>query len=144
MFDRQRYNREYWQRIKVNPVLLERRRKQQRERQRRYCQRNHAKILESKREYYQLNRAIILEKSREYRLRNKARLQEHKREYELLHPEIVHARNIARHISLDGCVCEFCEATENLDRHHPDYDLPLIIVIACSSCHKWIHSYPVN
>jgi len=34
--------------------------------------------------------------------------------------------------------CEFCPNTENLQRHHPDYDFPEIYVTVCAFCHRWI------
>lgn len=35
--------------------------------------------------------------------------------------------------------CEFCGATENIHRHHDDYDKPLEIRWLCASCHKRFH-----
>ena len=31
------------------------------------------------------------------------------------------------------------DSTQNLKRHHPDYDYPDIFVTCCSSCHAHIH-----
>lgn len=38
-----------------------------------------------------------------------------------------------------GPCCELCDSTEYLQRHHPDYDYPTIIVTSCASCHNFIH-----
>jgi hypothetical protein len=39
--------------------------------------------------------------------------------------------------------CEICPEddirTTTLERHHPDYDYPEIIVTVCQECHKWVH-----
>lgn len=38
--------------------------------------------------------------------------------------------------------CELCpeddKATENLQRHHPDYDFPHIFLTVCGSCHRYV------
>ena len=31
--------------------------------------------------------------------------------------------------------CQMCGLTKRLERHHPDYDLPLLIVWLCKPCH---------
>ena len=36
--------------------------------------------------------------------------------------------------------CEFCGSYETLQKHHPDYDYPLIYVTCCVACHKWVHN----
>lgn len=41
-----------------------------------------------------------------------------------------------------GSSCELCPEddirTVGLERHHPDYSEPLIVVTVCSECNKWI------
>lgn len=49
------------------------------------------------------------------------------------------AQNYALHNLPLEKECEFCGETENLHRHHPDYDFPEIIVTCCGSCHLFIH-----
>jgi hypothetical protein len=61
----------------------------------------------------------------------------HKR-YRHNYPEIDKAEKWAeRHIPL-GPECEFCGSTKRLQRHHPDYNYPEIIVTACCECHNWL------
>lgn len=31
--------------------------------------------------------------------------------------------------------CEQCDSKENLQRHHPDYNKPLQVIILCAKCH---------
>jgi hypothetical protein len=63
-------------------------------------------------------------------------------EYIAKHPKIRVANNAARYIEAPN-VCEFCGSTENVVKHHFDYDYPLLVVAACKSCHKWIHKKEV-
>ena len=48
-------------------------------------------------------------------------------------------RHIARKAYPEIECCEACSSTENLHRHHPDYDKPLEIVVLCESCHMEVH-----
>lgn len=45
----------------------------------------------------------------------------------------------AQNITLTGKSCTKCFSEENLERHHPDYDKPLEVVILCRSCHREHH-----
>jgi len=59
-------------------------------------------------------------------------------------PEKLKAYNFLKHCDCSmASACEFCGATENLVRHHPDYDYPEIFVTVCKSCHNWIHHHPI-
>jgi hypothetical protein len=35
--------------------------------------------------------------------------------------------------------CYLCGTTENVIAHHPDYELPLLVIWLCRSCHMRIH-----
>lgn len=35
--------------------------------------------------------------------------------------------------------CEHCAATERLERHHPDLNEALVILVLCKSCHVTEH-----
>lgn len=36
--------------------------------------------------------------------------------------------------------CSNCGSKENLIKHHPDYSMPLKVVILCTRCHNRIHN----
>lgn len=36
--------------------------------------------------------------------------------------------------------CEFCESTDKLERHHPDYSKPLEFLTLCKDCHELLHA----
>jgi len=62
------------------------------------------------------------------------------KKYRQNHPEKIKANhNASRDIPL-GSECELCPEddirTEKLERHHPDYNEPLIIVTVCKECHE--------
>lgn len=48
------------------------------------------------------------------------------------------AKNMARKIELNKS-CDICNSTENLQRHHWDYNKPLLVNTLCSTCHKIQH-----
>jgi hypothetical protein len=41
---------------------------------------------------------------------------------------------IRRHRKAPMC-CQMCGLSKRLERHHPDYDLPLLVVWLCKPCH---------
>lgn len=62
------------------------------------------------------------------------------RKWKRENPEKLRAEKMAqKHIQLSES-CEFCPAKENLERHHPDYNYPLITVTTCRECHRWIEN----
>ena len=103
---------------------------------------------ESKKKYRENNRGKCRKANRNW---NRNHIN-HSKEYNKNHPEVQlnwakknrKIRNAEqealRHVSL----AEFCELCSDDDlrpateRHHPDYDYPLIVVSVCDECHKWI------
>lgn len=112
MKNRDKALKESAERQKHNPNHMQAVRKWQRK--------NRGKCAEIQRRYYQNHKTERLEK---YRLKR------------LLEPEKAHAHDVARRIPLAD-KCEFCPSTEKLQRHHPDYSEPYIIVTACKDCHE--------
>jgi len=45
-----------------------------------------------------------------------------------------------RHVSLIGMNCSQCNSTQNLHRHHHDYNKPLEVEILCATCHGRQHA----
>ena len=68
------------------------------------------------------------------------RYSKYNEKWRLQNPEkITVSHNAYRSLPL-GDMCEFCGSVENLERHHPDYDYPHIIVTCCSTCHKYLNN----
>lgn len=57
------------------------------------------------------------------------------------------ARAIATKMTADGTLkqrpCAFCQE-EQTQKHHPDYNEPLLIVWLCAKCHKELHTSQKN
>lgn len=80
------------------------------------------------------------EASRKYNLEHPEKQRMRSKLYKVKHPKENKARNQAEfHIPL-SLECELCpeddKRTENLERHHPDYNYPLIIVTVCKERHE--------
>ena len=52
-------------------------------------------------------------------------------------PESTKAHNAAR--VLEPLPCVECGSTENIERHHPDYGQPLLVVWLCRTHHRALH-----
>jgi len=89
-----------------------------------------------------------MQKAREsfenYKKQNKEKYTEKKRvgqiNYSKKYPKKIKAHNQANlKIKILNC-CEECGSTENLQKHHPDYNKPLYVKILCRNCHTKVHS----
>lgn len=87
-----------------------------------YAREHREQVNVNNRQYYQSHREEILRKTHEYR-------GSHKKECS--------ARKKANQIQLEPA-CEFCGSTKNLERHHPDYLEPLIVLTTCKTCHSYL------
>lgn len=85
---------------------------------------------------------------KKYYSENKEKLNQYRREYYIKHPEVIKAHWLAHDNIQTGKYCELCPEDdvhiENLIKHHPDYNYPLITVTCCQSCHLWVHKRSVN
>ena len=67
--------------------------------------------------------------------------------YRLRNKQKKYAQGLAvKHLSIEGKSCELCPEEDKLpaeQRHHPDYNYPLIVVLTCKQCHEWI-KVPLN
>ncbi len=64
----------------------------------------------------------------------------HRRQKEM-EPEKYYARTVADNALRDGRLtkdeyCYFCNSSDNLEMHHPDYSQPLRIYWLCRICHR--------
>ena len=84
-----------------------------------------------------------------YRRENPVKVRNASKKWRKTHPEKVaawkqrpevrkkiKARSAAGHAKIPATVCSNCGSKERLQRHHPDYDKPLEVVILCRPCHK--------
>lgn len=100
--------------------------------------------------YYAKN----IEKAREKRLLherkvrqdNPEKARDYWRKYYQRNRKKVLARDISKREVPLGNRCEICGSTENLERHHIDYDKPELVVTLCRECHMKIHrgGYPLE
>ena len=104
-----------------------------REAQVRYREHHRNEIRERMRQWRTEHRDYLRQKSKIFRNLHTLK----KREYDILKQRAWHFIEDNHH--LIGQNCDFCGETQNLKAHHPDYDLPEVIVTCCDSCHAYIH-----
>lgn len=75
-----------------------------------------------KKKWKKAHHSAVLEWNRRYRRRN---------------PDKQFARNKTRFLKFDRCV--LCGAIKKIERHHPDYAQPLLIIPLCHDCHVKQH-----
>lgn len=113
-------------------TLREEPREQSRLRKRRY----NAKHKDDRHDFYLQNREKILAQHKHYRETHREERRVYYSRYFEEHRKEHHAQSLAwRKIPLDDS-CSLCGATENLQRHHPDYDKPLEVITVCAYCHS--------
>ena len=79
------------------------------------------------------------EYQRKYRKNHLKVYSERQKKYSETHPKVIKAQNYAKYHCETSSDCEVCGSTENLERHHPDYSEPLMIMTVCRKCHNHIH-----
>lgn len=126
-------------------------------------------ILESTREYrekyYRENKEMIIKKQKEYRSKPeiKKRRKEYIRNYQTsdnarekhkiymreaykdpINKKKSNARSkisdhIRRGLIKKETNCSLCKSTNNIEKHHPDYNKPLEVIWLCRDCHVELH-----
>ena len=100
----------------------------------RYYRKHKIKCLERQKSYYQANQESEIERVSTWRKQHPDKHRVNLSKYGASHKKEKTARLQAwRKVPL-GDRCEFCESTQNLERHHPDYDKPLEVRTACGKC----------
>ena len=90
------------------------------------------------REYYARNAERIRARVTAHREANIERVREYDRSRGYRgSPEATKAHNAARVLTPEPCV--ECGSTENVERHHPDYTQPLLVVWLCRPHHRALH-----
>lgn len=91
--------------------------------------------------YYAAHREERIEYQRRYYARHREAIKEKVQNWYSKNPEKYYAEYLARLRVPLGPKCEnpSCNATSQLERHHPDYSKPLTFQTMCKSCHKQLH-----
>lgn len=103
-------NKEEIKKYRSRPEIKAKQKKYHKKYMREWRKKNSKKVLISNREYYKNNKLKVL------------------------------AQRKAQYYTKLGSKCSFCIETENLERHHSDYNKPLEIITVCQSCHYKIHN----
>lgn len=126
---RQKYYRKHKERVQAqSKAYIEKNRDKWNAYQRQYARQNREKRTASRRKWREKNKEKDNARHRAYYEENKENM---RRMYRA-------ARAAQRHTVLDN-ECVFCGSTENLERHHPDYDKPLEFLTFCRKCHRQLH-----
>ena len=103
---------------------------------------NKPRILKKRSKYFQEHKREEVKRTKKWRDENPKKFKEMKHKerkiYIKKYPEKIKAQSMAKKIPLKS-YCEICGSNENLERHHPNYNKPLIIITLCKSCHTKIH-----
>lgn len=90
--------------------------------------------------YWEKNKEKLYKSHVEYKRRNRKKISELTKSYRSRNNNKVMARSKARSKKIDEkSICAYCESKENLERHHPNYDEPLNVIILCRKCHRGLH-----
>lgn len=103
-------------------------------RERRKKEKSHQSRLKTERKWKIHNPLKMKQARKNWANRNKDHMRELLRKWEQKEPmkKIVH--NHARYLKAQS-KCEICDSKEKLQKHHPDYDEPEVIVTLCKECH---------
>ena len=96
-------------------------------------------LLARNHEYYRLNREKRLAHDRDYYRNHREELLAKKKEYYYNNQKKRAAKATAWYRIPLSSECNSCGSTENLERHHPDYNKPLEIITLCRRCHARLH-----
>lgn len=118
-----------------------------------YHAKNKDKINARRRELYKEKPEFYLNFTRQWHEKNPTYVRDFYREYNKtgLHPNGNKTRNrkmwTAQNTAIkEATLAKFCELCpeddkrEAINRHHMDYDFPLIFVSLCQSCHTYVHA----
>jgi hypothetical protein len=103
-----------------------------------WIENNKDKNIQSKKEWEKRNYNERKEYSKLHRLKILPYRRIKQKEYSIKYPEKVKAHHIARVIPLKES-CEICGSKDNLEKHHWNYNKPLLVNTLCVVCHKIQH-----
>lgn len=129
---------------------------QKRKAQKKYRQKNKDKLVEKNREYRKKNIIWYRAWSRDYDEKNKVKrkklwqnyyqkdkeeLKKKKKEYRKKNPLKIKSQTLASYyIQIPKSqICQSCNKSLAVDKHHIDYFKPLEVVFLCKKCHNRLH-----
>lgn len=128
--DRKKWSRKYYKKNKIK--ILKNRKKREKEKPEIY-----KKIYKK---YRDLHKNEIKIRIKKWKDKNKKKVANYSKLYRKKYPKKIYAqRKAERKIKIES-VCFYCNTNKKLERHHPDYDLPLYTITICKQCHSNIHN----
>ncbi|MCK9429557.1 MAG: hypothetical protein M0R17_06095 [Candidatus Omnitrophica bacterium] len=103
-----------------------------------YNNKNKEVIKEYWKNWKSKNRNSIKKTKSKYYKENKEKYKEYSENQRKKNPELINARNKSRVIKLKNH-CEICGSKNNLQKHHWNYDKPLLVNTLCGDCHRIQH-----
>ncbi len=73
-----------------------------------------------------------------WRLNNLDKKRINQKKYRKKHPEKINAHILSKNIPLKSC-CEICGSKDKLEKHHWNYNKPLLVNALCKPCHTIQH-----
>lgn len=118
------------------------RKQRAREAQKRYREKNRAKINDENSLYRLQHPEQMCQWRKEWNKRNAPKIRKAVKKWSEENPEKVAAEMFLNNRRIEPAAsCELCPEddvrTTNLQKHHPDHSYPEIFVTACGSCHKY-------
>lgn len=96
------------------------------------------KVKEYKKNWRERNLKKVKKINKNWQKKNKFKRTINQKKYSQKHPEIINAHSLSQHILL-GSFCAICGNTKELEKHHPNYSQPKLIITLCKKCHTKIH-----
>jgi hypothetical protein len=100
--------------------------------------RNKDKIGNSQRKYRLNNREELNKKARIYMKENRDKVNKNNQLPKKKHPKKHKARYLSKRILVKKS-CGICNSKDNLQKHHWDYNKPLMVNTLCKECHNIQH-----
>lgn len=109
----------------------------EKEKKRKYYEKNKERINESNRNWRNSHKELMSNYLKDWIKNNKEKFNELMRRNYWRNKKKQLARRKAIKIKIPvGTICQICQENIATERHHPDYDFPLVIVFVCKSCNE--------
>lgn len=111
-----------------------------------YYQKNKKRLLEYMKDYWKEHKeersdyAKNIPKEYRWQVKNKKKYLELCKKSRLRNPNKAKARAKAEYIKIpEGKLCEICNKSFAIEKHHPDYSKPKDVKFLCKQCHEDLH-----